>query len=510
MAFANQRGPALAGCPPLPHWLVISMMKIFGRDNAVWIVRLPSACMGTATVLLTLYIARKWFGPAVGIVSAMLLATSFKFYQYACLAEDDIYLAAMVTLAAALFTHAELSTSKAEFGLKRFFTWRPPAILGFFAVLGFSNLTKGPLLGLLILGSAVGAYLVCRAFIEKSSQPILRYTWLWGWVLLLALTFAWPLWAYHKYPDVLDNFKYDYLGRMSGTYSAINQPWWYYPPKLFAGLLPWAPFCLFGVTIAWRMATRSYTSASDAEFESKPADAVGSQRNGPLWILCWALAPLLVLSIPKGKHDHYLVPFLAPWAVLGAFGLLEVVRLMRLSPRKFKNAGVATFLVMLAGYCAGEALFAARTDHTIDDTAFLLRCQKEVPDNVPLFIDGKLGPPGNLDFFRIQFYSCADAVLLHNLTFLRSQSITSPIVYVIARQGDGKLLEQLGNVQAIDQSPRSHEIETPAGRFTLFKVIFNPHLQRYPTPPYVTSLQAMERAPGPWCGPPFNIVGAAQ
>src|SRR5271168_3590737 len=32
--------------PPLPHWIVISFMKLFGADDRVWIVRFPSALMG--------------------------------------------------------------------------------------------------------------------------------------------------------------------------------------------------------------------------------------------------------------------------------------------------------------------------------------------------------------------------------------------------------------------------------------------------------------------------------
>ncbi len=32
----------------------------------------------------------------------------------------------------------------------------------------------------------------------------------------------------HRQPDVLANWKYDYVGRVGGAYSDINQPWWYY------------------------------------------------------------------------------------------------------------------------------------------------------------------------------------------------------------------------------------------------------------------------------------------
>jgi 4-amino-4-deoxy-L-arabinose transferase-like glycosyltransferase len=519
--------------PPLPHWIVIGAMKFFGADDRVWIVRLPSAIMGTTTVLLTVLIATRLFGRPVGIVSGFVLATTLKFYQYSSLAEDDIYLAMLVALAAAFFTQAELTSHRRVkwFGL---LTNRSRFIWMFFAVLGLSNLAKGPLLGILILGGPVGVYLCAISLIERSIQPLMRYIWLWGWIVLIGLTLAWPLWAYQHVPDVLENWKYDYLGRMSGVYSAINEPWWYYPPKLALGLLPWAPVCVFAlvqvVLVVFTSVVPKWNHPDESDVIELPSLGIdgpvvdyfpvresGSRWQrmvsvlmpalpedvkpvGYVWILCWAVVPVVVLSIPKGKHDHYLVPFLAPWAILGAMGLIDIGRRIHLGRKTF----VVMMLLLGIGFCGSEALFAAKTDHTLDDTAFLVRCRSEVPATSALYIDAKLGPPGNLDFFRIQFYSRPDALLLHNLSFLRDDRIHAATVYVITRQRDERLLRQLGSIERIDQSPKSHEIETPDGRFSLYRLTFDPHLQRYPIPGNISSLQAMERAPGPWCGPPLQ------
>jgi hypothetical protein len=159
------------------------------------------------------------------------------------------------------------------------------------------------------------------------------------------------------------------------------------------------------------------------------------------FVWCWAIAPLIVLSIPHGKHHHYLVPFLAPWAILAAFGLIEIGRWLRAGGKTL--AVVMTLL--LAGYCLGSTFLAARTDHTIDDTAFLRRAAGEEEKNIPLFINAKLGDVGNLDFFRIQFYSRADAKLLHNLSYLRDQNITAARVYVITRARDEAKTAAIGH-----------------------------------------------------------------
>jgi 4-amino-4-deoxy-L-arabinose transferase-like glycosyltransferase len=534
--------------PPLPHWIVISTMKLFGRVDRVWIVRLPSAVMGTITVLFTMYIAGKWFDPITGIVSACVLATAIKFYQYATLAEDDIYLAALVAGAIALFTRAELWSAKTTPALRYseepgasangpgsseylrtgvgqlvvgFFTLRPWPVMGFFVILGIANLTRGPLLAIIYGGCPVAVYALICAWMQKSLAPISRYTWLWGWIALIALALAWPLYAMHVHPDVVDNWKYDYVGRINGVYAAINEPWWFYVFKaLPLALLPWTPICLVGVYVSttsiWRAIVTRASGPCELHGSNKTLDKPmpPARAGGPchgdafshLWVLCWAIVPLLILSIPKGKHDHYLVPFLAPWAILGSIGLVEIYRLIE-TRTDFPLAAseqptlISAMVLLLVGYCIGEAKLAARTDHTIDDTAFLIRCRDEATANLPLFIDAKLGPPGNLDFFRVQFYSRNDAHLLHNLSFLRDERITAPTVMVICRSNDRYQLDQMGSTQLIDQSKKSHEQDDFFGPLSLYRLTFRTDLVRYPLPTVISSLQAMERAPGPWCGP---------
>jgi 4-amino-4-deoxy-L-arabinose transferase-like glycosyltransferase len=536
-------------------------MRLTGCDNRVWVVRLPSGLMGLIVVMLTMRMAGRFLGRDIGLLAGLVLATSFEFYSYACLAEDDIYLGALVAGAAALFCSTGVppvpctsphgrDARAATFRWFDLFTLRSPAILGFFVVLGLTNLTKGPLLGLVILGSPVGVFLIWESVSTRSRQPILRFTWLWGWLVMIAMTIAWPMWAYHNYPDVVDNWKYDYLGRVSGTYSDINEAWYYYLPTIAISLLPWTPACLVGVLATARQAlVREQGKRSSFDVQVS-------------WFLrfiwCWAIIPLLVLSIPKGKHHHYLIPLIAPWAILGAIGVREIGRFLFKNPKPagwrspllgmlvvglpgamaivalhgripepiavtialgiFWMAVVGCFLfairhrrgrllmgtcvvALLVGFSWTQTMIAGGTDHTPDDTAFLLRASREVPASLPLLINAKLGPAGNLDFFRCQFYSRKDARLLHNLSFLRDDQLTSRVVYVITRARDEAKLKQLGGVALIDQSPLSHDMPRPEGRLSLFRLSFDPNLVRYTLPVHITSLQAMERADGPWCGP---------
>lgn len=468
--------------PPLPHWITIAVTSIVGDNERVLFVRLPSAMLGCVIVVLTAWIAARGFGRSVGLISGLVLATMYEFWRYASLAEDDIYLAALVAIAMTIFARIELFSPHLSGDSRTDFCGtRPWPVMILFVVIGLTNLAKGPLLGVVIIAASIAT---CQ-LLSRDRRRMRRYVWLWGWLALIALTLAWPIAAYQRYPDVWENWQMDYLGRMSGSYRAINQPLWYYLSALAIGLASWTPAAIVGVWATWPRVRRERVSAERV-----------------LW--CWAMVPVLLFSIPRGKHHHYLLPIIAPWAILAAIGLTHIHRsILRTRPRfNARLAMAALLVVLLLGYAAGETLFMARGDRTVEDTRFLRQARTLVPVGALLYINADVG---SVDFFRLQFYSRADAILLHNLTFLRDQRIHEPEAYVITRARDRLKLETLGEVHAISQSLASHDDGgTPEGLFTLFRVQFDPGLQRYPAPQRISSLQAMGRKKGPYCGPPLD------
>jgi 4-amino-4-deoxy-L-arabinose transferase-like glycosyltransferase len=277
-----------------------------------------------------------------------------------------------------------------------------------------------------------------------------------------------------------------------------------------------------------------------------------------LW--CWAIVPIVVLSIPHRKHRHYLVPSLAPWAILAALGVKPIAQLFfkglewtrrptfgllaigfpgtialailawkrLLSPAtdlhgQIESAAVVAVLLnccvwafyhgmwikdgrwMLAAIVigVGGGCSWAQThlrDDTVADTRFLRQdVEAAVPKDKLLAIDASIGP---LDFFRVQFYLRGNALLLHNPSFLRSDRIHAADVYVVGSVQDLPVLKKLGETELIARSPRPLKENVP--ELALFHLTFSPDLKRYP-PPAVSPMQAMMRQPGPWCGPDLAI-----
>lgn len=513
--------------PPLPHWITVGISKVLRQHaDRVWVVRLPSALMGCITVLLVTWMAGRWFGRSVGITSGLVLATMYEFYTYCTLAEDDIYLAALSAVAMACFVRSESSPDRPGL-LRTIFGARHWSVIGFFAALGLTSLVKGPLMGAVGVIGALGTYL----FWNRDERGIRRLCWLPGWLIFLALSLWWPIVVYHRYPELLENLKFDYAG---GT-SEYDHWFGYYVPTLLGALAPWTLAALLGL---WITAGRALGERSTAERVA--------------W--CWAIVPVLILSIPHRKHHHYLVPSLGPWAVLTGIGLVAFAKWLFARPAlshaavviglPLAGAGAAAigFLhsripgpdVVTAGLAAawvfcvllicfalrgrnGSLLFGVSIcgialafcwgqtflpDLTTQDTAFLAQVESTVPRSEPLMINADLH--GELDFFRIGFYLRPSAVLLHNLTYLRDRNLHAPEVFVITRAKDLARLQTLGTVESVLQSTYSRREKSPADRFTLFRLRFDPDLKRYPAPAGISTMEAMGRKKGPYCGPPMT------
>ncbi|MDB5321406.1 MAG: hypothetical protein JWN40_3037 [Phycisphaerales bacterium] len=519
--------------PPLPHWAMITVNSMIGqRCDQVWAVRLPASLAGMLAILVTAWISGRFYGRWTGISAGLLLATMYEFYAYACLAEDDIFLAAIVAVAMACFVAVQFplagSAAVQPDGSAGPASGRPLAVLGFFVFVGLSNLAKGPLVGTSVVLATCVAYLA-----PQGRRALQRYLWLWGWLLVAALAVGWPIAVVRRYPDVWSNWRYDYAG---GTHQ-YDQPVWYYVGALLLGTLPWTPAVLVGLTSTWRRARRKATSPERF-----------------LW--CWALVPLVILSIPLRKHHHYLVPNLAPWAILASLGLKGVARSMfrrpiwcrrpsfgvltvgipgalvlwafrsRIPPAPVggellgavwlgcvawfylglhRASGHTALVAVLSGvavtYCWGQTWIP---DQTAQDTAFLRNVDRTVAAGDTLLINADLH--GELDFFRNAFYLRPRARILHNLTFLRDERLPAGDLYIVTRKEDQAKLEQLGSVDTILTSARTRREKSVEDRFTLFRLRRAADLRRYPAPPpdSISTMEAMGRKSGPFCGPPLK------
>jgi len=536
--------------PPAPHWIMIGFAALLGGPlDAEWSARIPPAVMGWLILLMTAYLAARWFGRNIGLAAGLMLSTGYEFYYYATLAEDDIFLAVLVVATIVLFVQMDgvgpISPSSPSPGTPgegwgggkpRFwnpFGLRPWRDCLMFFLLGLTNLAKGPVVGAAVVIGTLGAYLLWQASSERTwpqrYRRLSRYVWLWGWLLAAVVGASWHIAAARHFPGVggyLANLRFDFKES-----TEFDQNRFYYFYTILAVMLPWTPVAVVGLIKLFGAAFRQRDSI--ARF---------------LWV--WAIVPIIVLSLPHRKHHHYLVPSLAPWAILAGIGVGPIIQNMFAGPRATRHPlfGLAVFglpgaiaLALLhkklpgpvwitptliavwltcvalfylgllnrrpafllaaillgigVAYCWGQSCLS--NDET-QDTILLHTAERLTPANAPLLVNGSVD---SLEFFRNQFYLRPSAILIHNLSYLQStQFAGDDDVYVITRAGDLPAIQKLGQVQMLAQSAKANREKKPADRFTLFELHFTPGLQRY-SPPPVSVKQAMQRDPGPWCGP---------
>src|SRR5262245_1973000 len=280
--------------PPLPHWLTALAVWPFHPMESVWPFRLGSLLAGAGCVLLTAWIAAVLYGRNMGLLSGVVLATTLEFFRYSTVTECDIYLCLIITAALALFVRLEFTDAYSMDEDAGFFGRRPWAFLGLCALTGLPYMAQGLFFGMTFIALPVLGYMLTTG----SWIRIKRYISFWGWLAFLISATAWPLAAYLRYPDIVELWKSDYVGRLNQGY--MREAWYYYFHVLPAILAPWTVAALVGLVLTARVAL--------------------SGPTGNRFVWCWAWLPLLFFSIPQGKHHHYLLHLVPAWAILSAIG----------------------------------------------------------------------------------------------------------------------------------------------------------------------------------------------
>jgi 4-amino-4-deoxy-L-arabinose transferase-like glycosyltransferase len=514
--------------PPLPQWITVGVAALAGGADREWVVRVAPAVMGTIVVLLTAWMAAGWYGRTIGLLAGLIAATTSELTRYSWLAEDEIFLCALVTIALALFVRMEFFGGlRAEHEPFRVCGLRPRGMLWFFVALGATNLAKGVLFGTVITLIPIGSYLLWN----HNQTRIRAYLWFWGLLAAVIVGSAWPAIVMQRYPDVAQVWFYDQFGRVSGDYTDINEPWWYYAARLPEILAPWIFVVPFGMWLTARDALRK--RYSPARF---------------LW--CWALGVPLVLSIPGGKHHHYLLHAVVPWCVLSAIALVWLYDHILRWPAWTRNplgaipvvgipgavavvlvgrevgwpiwatlpfgavwigasvlisygmwhstARVATatlFSAVAFGYVALHVVAGQYFDRYRHDASFLKQVRRDAPSNRPLLVNAGMG---QLEAFHTLFYLDSDTRTLHNLSFLVSAEFDAPEVFVITYSSDEEVLKLFGEVEVVFASQGTWRDGKYNDRLTLFRVHLNPALAKRQPNVRISPMQAMSYAPGPY------------
>ncbi len=315
--------PRLAGVPhldkpPLTYWAASLGYALFGPTEFGGRIVMQFALLATA--LLVYRAAQRFADPEWALPAALVFLTmGLPFALSRGLATDLFQLlfvtAALVALLAGIVQRSSVRV----------------AIAG--ALLGGSMLAKGPI-GLLVVASIwLGVALCVRGRARLSWRGVAL-----GTALFTAIGIPWFALLVHRVPSILDWFlEIQLASRVTGTNRGHLKDATYLLRIWVLGLLPWTPIVALALA---RLRPRG---------RLRDADLVD------LFLLAWAVVPVVLFSLFPTKLGSYIVPAFPGAALVvaraGSRGLLEDRRARR-------TLSFCGLLVIVAALVAGIGAIA--------------------------------------------------------------------------------------------------------------------------------------------------------
>ncbi len=265
--------------PPLPTW-VAAGIEYLAPDN-ISLQRAAAGGMATLMAFFLYFFASSLSGNRLlGLLSALVLATSFNVIMAGRVATWDIYCHSFM-LGAIFFFYKGVSSMRTGWGN---FIWA-----GIF--LGLSFLGKGPVsFYALLFPFLISYFWVYRPSFKRKGGPIVVML-----LLFVVISFWWPLYLYMFHRDTAMFV----LAKESTAWIERNVRPWYYYWLFFAESGIWSLFLLTGLCWPWLK------------------NKITLRKEYTLAVL-WTVITLVLLSLFPEKKTRYLLPLLIPAAMVVA------------------------------------------------------------------------------------------------------------------------------------------------------------------------------------------------
>jgi 4-amino-4-deoxy-L-arabinose transferase-like glycosyltransferase len=271
--------------PPLFYWIEAFLIKLLGLTE--WSARIGPALLALFGCLTVYYAGARLFGRRAGILSAIVLSTSFLYFALSRLITMDMPVSVLLTAALLSFL---LGTQEPAGTCRRLYFW------GFYAFAALATLTKG-LIGIVFPGMIIFFWmLILQEWRVLRTMHLIS-----GLIIFLFIAAPWHILAGRANPEffhfyfVREHFQ-RYLTKVHHHY----KPAWFYVPILIGGMFPWSVFLLQAVRHA------------------VPPNFWKERKNykSEIFLLLWVLIIFLFFSASSSKLIPYLLPVLPPCAII--------------------------------------------------------------------------------------------------------------------------------------------------------------------------------------------------
>jgi 4-amino-4-deoxy-L-arabinose transferase-like glycosyltransferase len=281
--YQHTPNESVATKPPLVGWFSAALYEITRWWDGAW--RLPS--LGAAFFLLWFLSrgATEAYGPLGGLFALGACGLNLLAPRLATLVRTDMPLALVIFLIGAQIWEK----------IRRAEAWTNRDRLLAFLYLTAAMLIKGPIVYAFILPGLI-VYQILR---RKEKAPSGWSGW-WPWVLSLGIFLLWTWGGIVRQPGFYESVVVrEFAGRFTETIHK-PQPLYFYIPHLLHKFAPWS-ILLTGLAIFfWRR-------REQLSLRMKPAT---------VWLVCWSVGGLLLMSIIPSKRVDRIFPVVPPFCLL--------------------------------------------------------------------------------------------------------------------------------------------------------------------------------------------------
>lgn len=230
----HYNGEIIFDKPPLYFWLASLATLLFGFGE--FAIRFPAAIAGIFTVVTTYFLGKTFYNQRTGFLSAIIVMTTFQFLIQSRIAEIDILLTLLITLAFLFFWYAYQSG-------KAYFYWL------FYVVMALGLLAKG-IIGIAIPGFAIFLFLLFKKELGKIWEMHIPV----GILITLLIGAPWYIAEGYLHGKVFLDFVIGFLfmSRFGGVVAGHPGPWFYYFLALLLGFAPWSHFLPYAFVRTFR------------------------------------------------------------------------------------------------------------------------------------------------------------------------------------------------------------------------------------------------------------------
>lgn len=308
---------------PFSYWAVAGLGKIIGKFDD-FTARFPSALLAFLSAIAILYFVSHCLNFRIGIISALVWATSFGYMNYSHNARPEMSLTFFVTVSFLSFYAGAIEADR-----KRQIIY----MLIFWLSFGFGMLAKGPA-PIPLLGLPIFLYFL----IFKQWKVIPKLLPIIGVIIFLAITMPWPLAIGHRVNWDLVVWKQNFLDRVTGDFAPGHYPWYLYIAYTFAFLFPWSAFVPIGLL-------------------SPFYKVWDEKRKMMMYLLICFLANLAFLTLSVGKRKHYMLPIVPVFSILIGIILEDMIFTRKAFSLKYVKNVLAGHLIAFSAAIIGIGVY---------------------------------------------------------------------------------------------------------------------------------------------------------